>query len=401
VVERFRLKVLTPMFMGGANPRGEPELRAASIRGAMRFWFRAIAGAVTSDPREVYRLESEVFGNTERKSKVVVRVKPENIIPLNRGEKVKKISLTTLIEQGYNLNFLAYWANMGLTKYGGRGIGFVWSRYGFKPDTTFYVEISSTSVEIRELVSLVFQIAVHFGGFGSRWRHGFGSCEIQDTNKPWNSLIDESIRQISSFAEQLGIAIGKYSEDLPLFATLKNVEIFEGNIPTSRNWINALTWIGLKYREFRVKDGNYRRFGHTRDYLDFIKPIFNGDRVKEPVNLSNDIFGLPIQFTKRYKDTYTGRFITKTAMVNVENKKLGINRRATPLILHVEPDKNLIRATIFHAKFLPERKDTPYFIDYRGNQTLVQKPISKDYERITEFVENFLGLRRRFSNVKQ
>lgn len=39
----FTLKVLTPMFMGGADPEGAPELRAASIRGAMRFWFRAIA----------------------------------------------------------------------------------------------------------------------------------------------------------------------------------------------------------------------------------------------------------------------------------------------------------------------------------------------------------------------
>ena len=35
----FKLKVLTPMFMGGADPEGEPELRSASIRGAMRFWF--------------------------------------------------------------------------------------------------------------------------------------------------------------------------------------------------------------------------------------------------------------------------------------------------------------------------------------------------------------------------
>jgi len=71
---KFKLKVLTPLFMGGADPHGEPELRAASIRGAIRFWFHAIAGAVTSDPGEVYKLESEVFGNTEKKSKVVVRV---------------------------------------------------------------------------------------------------------------------------------------------------------------------------------------------------------------------------------------------------------------------------------------------------------------------------------------
>ena len=55
--ETFKLKVLTPMFMGGADSDGEPELRAASIRGAMRFWFRAIAGAVINGLRKVYRVK--------------------------------------------------------------------------------------------------------------------------------------------------------------------------------------------------------------------------------------------------------------------------------------------------------------------------------------------------------
>ncbi len=394
----FKLKVLTPMFMGGADPRGEPELRAASIRGAMRFWFRVIAGAVTSDPREVYKLESEVFGNTEKRSKVVVKVEPKNVMLIEKGYKVEKLILSASIERAHNLNFLAYWANMGLTEYGGREAGFIWSRHAFKPGTTFGVEISSTSAEIHKLVSLIFQIAVQLGGFGARWRHGFGSCKIQDTNKSWKSLIDESIQQISSFAKRFGIAREKNSEDPPLFATLKDAEIFEGRVTTSQNWEDVLTWIGLKYREFRVKEGDYRRFGHTGDYLNFIRPIFNGDRVKEPVDLSNDIFGLPIQFTKRYKNR--DRFVIKTAIVNVESKKLGINRRATPLILHVEPNRCIVRSTIFYSQFLPEEGDTPYFIDYKGKRISVQKPIKGDYLRIIEFVEKFLGLKRRYPNGK-
>ena len=38
----IRLETITPLFLGGAEPRGEPpELRPASFRGVMRFGLRA------------------------------------------------------------------------------------------------------------------------------------------------------------------------------------------------------------------------------------------------------------------------------------------------------------------------------------------------------------------------
>ncbi|WP_448575939.1 type III-B CRISPR module RAMP protein Cmr1, partial [Thermomicrobium sp.] len=41
---RLPLETLTPLFLGGADPRGDPELRASSVRGALRFWLRALLG---------------------------------------------------------------------------------------------------------------------------------------------------------------------------------------------------------------------------------------------------------------------------------------------------------------------------------------------------------------------
>ncbi len=40
------LETVTPLFLGGADPRGAPELRAPSFRGAMRYWLRAALGTV-------------------------------------------------------------------------------------------------------------------------------------------------------------------------------------------------------------------------------------------------------------------------------------------------------------------------------------------------------------------
>ncbi|MGQ9600679.1 MAG: RAMP superfamily CRISPR-associated protein, partial [Anaerolineae bacterium] len=43
------LETVTPLFLGGADPRGAPELRAPSFRGATRYWLRAALGGTIGD----------------------------------------------------------------------------------------------------------------------------------------------------------------------------------------------------------------------------------------------------------------------------------------------------------------------------------------------------------------
>jgi CRISPR-associated protein Cmr1 len=73
------LETVTPLFLAGADPRGAPELRAASVRGALRFWLRALLGGVIGDAPDRFddlrKAESAVFGSTDiGASPVVVRV---------------------------------------------------------------------------------------------------------------------------------------------------------------------------------------------------------------------------------------------------------------------------------------------------------------------------------------
>jgi CRISPR-associated protein Cmr1 len=52
-------RIVTPLFLGGAKPNDCAELREASIKGALRFWYRA------ADPN--YRQEeARIFGGTAR-----------------------------------------------------------------------------------------------------------------------------------------------------------------------------------------------------------------------------------------------------------------------------------------------------------------------------------------------
>ena len=53
----------------------QAELRPPSVRGHLRFWFRALAGGLLGEElRTVCEAESAVFGNTTRASSVVVRL---------------------------------------------------------------------------------------------------------------------------------------------------------------------------------------------------------------------------------------------------------------------------------------------------------------------------------------
>ncbi|MDD5205079.1 MAG: type III-B CRISPR module RAMP protein Cmr1, partial [Desulfobacterales bacterium] len=81
---RFECEVLTPLFLGGAETRVKPELRSPSIRGALRYWYRAMLGgsslvAISANENHLKALrdyEARVFGAKEKGSPVAVIVRP-------------------------------------------------------------------------------------------------------------------------------------------------------------------------------------------------------------------------------------------------------------------------------------------------------------------------------------
>jgi CRISPR-associated protein Cmr1 len=72
-----KIRTVSPLFLNGAD-KGQPELRAASVRGQLRYWFRAIEGAKTSDLQAVWKAEEAIFGSTECGSHISVRLLPDS-----------------------------------------------------------------------------------------------------------------------------------------------------------------------------------------------------------------------------------------------------------------------------------------------------------------------------------
>ncbi len=194
---QITLETVTPLFLGGADPRGAPELRAASVRGALRYWLRALLGGVLgdSDLNALRQAESAVFGSTESASPVVVRVEAPG-------------SLTT-----DNFRPLPHSTQK------------VFTFPAISPGSTVRLFLSPRppSNSLPEPAPGALAVFLLLGGLGKRSRRGFGSFAVQATDegfpvqpscykdaesfkKALSSALEQARSSISQWSKQRGIA---------------------------------------------------------------------------------------------------------------------------------------------------------------------------------------------------
>lgn len=182
---QLKLKLITPLLMFGAfngahhDPHpAQPEIRAASIRGGLRYWLRTVYGAAYgSNITGLYEAESRIFGSTSRGSAVTVRVqhdlKKVDFDPnerYDRHDPRRNNALRVLPER----------------------FGFA----GFQQATTssdqsFWLTLVSHPSR-RDVFTSAFSsallLAFTLGGFGKRARRGGGALQI--VNQPDDDLPD-------------------------------------------------------------------------------------------------------------------------------------------------------------------------------------------------------------------
>jgi len=74
----LKLKLITPMFGGGYEPREVDEvlpIRPAAIRGHLRFWWRATAGAQYASAANLFNAEKVLWGSMDEPGKVRIQVR--------------------------------------------------------------------------------------------------------------------------------------------------------------------------------------------------------------------------------------------------------------------------------------------------------------------------------------
>ena len=188
----FECEVITPMFLAGADGT-TPELRAPSIKGALRFWWRAMNGHLSLD--ELKKKEGDIFGNTDHRSAFTIQIiqqelqtEVNDLVP-HKGMKQKSFA----IKQSFKIKF-----------------------------TILKAEI----FDIQKVQSL-FELVVCLGGFGKRSRRGMGGIKILNSHVPKSTEdILKLIRQHSNHYNITGDSIrNTYQGRMQPYGWIKQIQI--------------------------------------------------------------------------------------------------------------------------------------------------------------------------------
>lgn len=247
--KELECEVVTPLFLGGAD-RKSVELRTASIKGILRFWWRAIYGS--DDLDKMKKRESEIFGSTDKKSNLILQIAESNI----------KISSEKLNRSGFHiLNYLAY----GYDDNSGN------IRQHIEPKSTFKILIKvdenykDESRNYYDEIMTSFSAMICLGGIGMRSRSGLGSLYSQDFQR---------------------FNLSKYCKgDVKKYTSLTVATRRFITKEKSNTWNQALGQIGNLYKEAKMllksKDGDARKYidggksHHSKPYFLHVNKLDN------------------------------------------------------------------------------------------------------------------------------
>ncbi|WP_437485786.1 type III-B CRISPR module RAMP protein Cmr1 [Sorangium sp. So ce1014] len=181
---------LTPVFGGGVRVEGQHKradpvtpIRAASIRGQLRFWWRACNPGRCTTVEALRAAEDAVFGSTTEPSRLTVEVvaQPATYTPME--------VLAGKFDAVRGMEEIAYGA-FPLRADAGAGAG---STHGVLHQFSgpWQVRFRYPSRVLPDMAAALWAFA-HLGGLGARTRRGFGAIlEVQPGSAPKLSIAEE------------------------------------------------------------------------------------------------------------------------------------------------------------------------------------------------------------------
>jgi hypothetical protein len=353
--EIVEIELVTPCFLGGAM--GTAEWRMASIRGELRWWFRAVAGA-SLGLETVRAYEETIFGSTRQSA--ALRIKStDRIEPETRLWPEHKLKAAELAKLWGDPS-----AEQRLRLGAGKEIESDPIQYlGFGPFTKGRLTrpylpagararfellwIRPVEEPIRSIFSQACWAWLYLGGIGARSRKGFGSLAVIEDEVETRKDLQEAITRI------LPAGAGP-AEPLPEWTAFSpQSRIFLGTAE-HRRWEEAMIHLGAWLIGFRRRYG-YPRDERNRGGLDLKNRDYEwaapqGQHLREGIP-DRAGFGLPLPFKR--KDRQTNRDYGENVGWAAPD---GDARRASPLLLHVAKLglRYLPVLTYLPARFLPK-----------------------------------------------
>jgi CRISPR-associated protein Cmr1 len=193
-----QLQTITPMFGGSARTREVDEshpVRAASVRGHLRFWWRATAGAQYASATELFKAETAIWGGSEKQGQLqkdkhgLARVEVATmdsglaISPSELGIQGGRSAAQTGPLEGYFV--YPFRQEQERKEALGR------QRVKFKVTVTLNPLLTSTQQQEIRLAILAW---ICFGGVGARIRRGCGALQaIGENSKDWTPANSQAL----------------------------------------------------------------------------------------------------------------------------------------------------------------------------------------------------------------
>lgn len=301
-----RFKIVTPMFISGAD-QTKAELRVPSIKGALRFWWRALN--YEEDPKILLENENKIFGSSDQiigQSKIKLSLCDEQLIK-------------SKIERKWNVNDWKAYIGYGLSEDKPPRSGNF--KEFFQPGSKFTLRCSGSDKENLEKIILPIKAFSLLGGLGSRSRKGWGSVAI-DGIKGYGWNIPENIKD---YIEDISHILKNNMSEIPKYSAFsKQTMIKVGQ--SFKDSDSSFTDIGERYKEYlkSLKPEEREGFGIPR------KGVSN-DRRSSPLlihvnNIQDEYFWvclfLKSKFTEQYETPRNGwshveNFIDQLEGVNI------------------------------------------------------------------------------------
>ena len=364
-----RYRIVTPFFAGGAQPTKFGGIRPPSIKGALRFWWRALQWQAHFDGashnpiaalRSLHAAESRLFGTSAdqgSQAKFLLSIEETNLSP-NPPPK-PGAGNSYLLGQGI------YHYRDGYTKEGRAGGSFT---------LHLLLHPSVTDEERRSLEEALLVFGL-LGGIGSRARHGLGSVAIQELTCEGAQPFFTVPQTLDALKEALTLLVQRKAP-LPPFTAFSRETRIDVSLTGSDAW-KLHDQIGkeeMRYRSYGC-NGKVLDTPSERNFRDDHDLIFNflrsGKADKSPRRI---VFGLP------------HNYFFSSLKKNVEVIPGKHERRASPLFLHLHPIEDGRFAAIhalLPATFLPPEEGirikagkevtTPARVDWKNLHTFLDR----------------------------
>lgn len=243
-ISTYQCKFITPAFLGGANPKGTPELRPSAIKGALRFWWRT--QSQIADINALNERETAIFGGisdeTATKSTFSLRVRHRDFLTGHELPYEK----ANVRNESFKVNIFAYLA-FGIYEQQEKKL----NREFVKPDETFDLVFQFFTPTYKDEVISALRLLALFGGIGTKTRNGYGKFEIANLPDPigWQS-------RLKALNKGPLLSYSSFSNDAKVFQTKE----------THRTPELALAEVGKAYKNAREWIEQQHEF-EDRSYL--------------------------------------------------------------------------------------------------------------------------------------